>query len=69
MLRISSAMVGVDAITQNLLTVNGIHAVTADKVTGKVTITGIGLDMESVKDKLSSLGYPPKEGYNQGKRI
>jgi copper chaperone len=54
----------VHAIEKELSAMVGIHNVEAEKETGKVTVTGIGLDVAAIKKTLSHIGYPAKEKHN-----
>jgi len=60
-LKVSNVKCGgcVSAIQKGLGEMDGITAVEVDIPTGEVTLHGDVVSMDAIKEKLSSLGYPP----------
>ncbi|RWZ87394.1 MULTISPECIES: heavy metal-associated domain-containing protein [Hydrotalea] len=59
----------VAAIEKNIGSMPGVQHVSVNQATGMVTITGIGLQTDEIKQQLTKLGYPPAPKNSVFKRI
>jgi copper chaperone CopZ len=59
----------VNTIEKNIGAMPGVQHVSVSQATGMVSITGVGLNTTEIKEKLASLGYPPKEKNNLFKKM